>query len=697
MSIIFTKYSLINKIIKLLLAYCLLPIALKAQTPEPATNNVEQQLENIVENNEDAEIEDDTYLQQMQQYLQTPINLNTADENTLKGLRFLKVFQIQNLISYRKTLGLFINIYELQAIPTWDIDLIQKIKSFVTVSTSNPVISSIKERLKNGEQSILARVSQTFPKSKGYLLDPAVVNNYYPGSPHKLLLRYKYQFKNLLQYGFTAEKDAGEQFFKGKQKQGFDFYSAHFFARDIGKIKSLAIGDFTVNMGQGLTQWQSLAFKKSADVINIKRESAVLRPYNAAGEINFHRGVGVTIKNKNLVTTLFASYKKIDANFVVDTSQNGEDYITSLQTSGYHRTKSETIDKNIQQQIAFGGNMAYKFKKFHLGINAIQYQFKFPLQKNTDPYNLFALAGKSFGNYSIDYSFTHNNFHFFGEAATSQKKYNAFINGVIISTSSIIDMSFLYRNISKGYQSLHTSAFTESTFPSNEKGFYSGISIHPNNMWRLDAYADFYKFPWIKFRVDAPSSGADYLVQLTYKPNKQLEIYTRLHSETKAINVNPNFNTFPNVIAQPKQNWRTQFLLKLNQQFSIRSRVELLWFNKDSNNAEQGFLTYFDVLYKPMLKSFSGNIRLQYFETDSYNSRLYAYENDLLYSFSIPVFYDKGLRYYINANFDINKKISVWVRYANTIYINKNLIGSGLDEINGNTKKEIKLQMLLLL
>lgn len=50
--------------------------------------------------------------------------------------------------------------------------------------------------------------------------------------------------------------------FKGRQKAGFDFYSVHLFARRLGIIQSLAIGDFTVNLGQGLIQWQSLAFKK---------------------------------------------------------------------------------------------------------------------------------------------------------------------------------------------------------------------------------------------------------------------------------------------------------------------------------------------------------------------------------------------------------------------------------------------------
>jgi hypothetical protein len=671
-----------------------IPVHIHAQETEPVTNTTEQQLENITENNEDLETEDDTYLQQMLQYIKNPINLNTAVATDLKELRVLTPIQIQNFILYRNLAGKLVDIYELQAVPGWDLQTIQKIRPYIQVSLQADVRNTVSSRLRNGEHSILLRLSQVPERSKGYLLDSSNATNFYPGSPQRLLFRYKYVYKNLLQYGIVGEKDPGEQFFKGKQKQGFDFYSAHVFARNLGIIQSLAIGDFTVNLGQGLTQWQSLAFKKSADVINIKREAAVLRPYNSAGEINFHRGAGITLGKKNWQMTGFVSYKNIDANFVGDTSQNQNDFVSSLQTSGYHRTKSESADKGIQRQLAFGGNFSYQYKRLHLGINGIQYKFKLPLIKSADPYNKYALTGDSFGNYSFDYSYTFRNLHFFGEAAITSKYDKAFVNGIIFSASSLVDISLLYRNISKSYQSLYSSAFTESTYPTNEKGFYTGISIRPNVAWRIDAYVDFYKFPWLRYRVDAPSTGADYLIQVTYKPDKQLEIYTRYHAESKAINVNPDQITLSPVLQQPRKNWRTQVSYKVNTSITLRNRTEIVWFDKNGISEEQGFLTYFDFLFNPQLSRFAGNLRLQYFETEGYNSRLYAYENDVLYSFSIPVFYDKGYRYYLNINYDITKKLKVWLKFAQTLYRNKTLTGSGLDEIKGNRKTEIKLQLL---
>ena len=246
-----------------------------AQVPVTSPVIIEQQLENLTENNEDAETEDDAYLQEMQHFIKDPINLNIAGETDLKALKLINALQIHHLLVYRNLFGNLINIYELQAIPGWDVLLIRKIRPYITIATHSSVFTSLGSRFRSGENTLLARVTQVVEKSEGFLLDTTTGNNFYPGSPLKFLLRYKYQYKNLLQYGITAEKDAGERFFQGKQKSGFDFYSAHFYAKNIGSIKSLAFGDFTVNLGQGLIQWQSLGFKKSSDVLNIKRQTDI--------------------------------------------------------------------------------------------------------------------------------------------------------------------------------------------------------------------------------------------------------------------------------------------------------------------------------------------------------------------------------------------------------------------------------------
>lgn len=663
---------------------CALPVARAQEIPSSA----EQQLENQTDADQ-AETEDDAWLQDMEQFRKNPINLNFADQDELRQLRILTDLQINNLLLYRELLGRLSSLYELQAVPAWDVPTIKKILPFVSIASPVSLKEELLKRFTGGEHSFLVRVTQVLEKSRGF--SAATSGTKYLGSPQRLFFRHRYNYKNLLQFGLAGDKDAGEQFFKGAQKNGFDFYSFHVFARKLGIVQALALGDFTVNLGQGLIHWQSLAFRKSVDVMGIKRQSAILRPYSSAGEFYFHRGSGITIRLGKMEATAFASFRQLSANFVADTVNN-EDFISSFLNSGYHRTVNEVSDRNKLGQTTFGGNITYKGKRWHTGINGVHYGFSAPVQKRDEPYNLYAVNGRRWYNISADYSYTYKNLHFFGEAAADRNFDKAFINGVLISADAKVDISVLHRFIDKGYQAINGNAFTENTYPTNENGLYIGVSIRPATGWRVDAYADVFRFPWLKYLVDAPGNGRDFLAQLTYTPNKQTEIYSRFRYESKQGNQPDNSTVTNFLVYLPRQNWRTQVTIRPSRNLLLRSRAEVMWYDRKGLNAENGFLGFFDIGYKPFVKPFSGILRLQYFESGGYNSRIYAYENDVLYSYSIPAFFDKGFRYYCNLSYDITRKITVWLRWAQTIYRDKESIGSGLDEISGNRRSEMRLQ-----
>jgi len=520
--------------------------------------NTEQQLENQADADQ-GEMEDDTYLQELEQFRKNPVNLNTADADELKQLRMLTDLQIENLISYRSVLGHLISIYELQAVPAWDISTIKRVLPFVTTAIPFNLKEEAGRRFRDGEHSLLLRASQVLERSAGF--DQQLPGTKYTGSPQRIFFRYRYTYKNLLQFGLAGDKDAGEPFLKAAQKMGFDFYSFHLFARKIGRIQALALGDFSVNMGQGLIQWQGLAFRKSAEVMGVKRQSAVLRPYSSAGEFYFHRGAGITIKTGRIESTVFFSIRKLGGNVVTDTLNN-RDFISSFLTSGYHRTAGELEDRNNFTQTAAGAVLHYRGKQWQLGCNGIYYYYSLPIEKRNEPYNLYAISGKQWANLSVDYSYTYKNLHFFGEAALDKKGEKAFINGLLLSVDPKADLSFVQRTISKAFQSINGNAYTENTFPTNEIGFFAGVTIRPASGWRLDAYVDFYKFPWLRYMVDAPSNGKDYLVQLTYNPIKQVEVYSRFRTETKQSN-QPDNSSVTNLLAGiPKQNWRTKVTYK---------------------------------------------------------------------------------------------------------------------------------------
>lgn len=661
----------------LLFIFALLLVASAFSQQVPATT--EQQLENLGE----EKIDDDALLQQLVFFQKNPLNLNTATAEDFYLLRLLTELQVQNLLRYRAAFGNLLSIYELQAVPGFDLLTIRRLLSFVYVGDSQTIKEVFASRLKGGNRTVLARWSRTLEQAKGY---NQTAGTHYLGDANRLQARYTYQYKTLLYYGVVADKDAGEQFFRGVQKAGFDFYSAHFFVRNLGKLKALALGDYVVNLGQGLTQWQSLAFGKSADVLGIKRQSPILSPYRSAGEFNFNRGAAATFQWGSWQGTSFLSYKKFSGNLLTDSIER----FTSFGTSGYYRTTSEIADRYRLSDFSGGGNLSYTKANFKIGANGVFHHFSLPLQKSTEPYNRFALAGKDLFLGSVDYSFTYKNAHFFGEAATDAQLHTALLNGALISIDPRIDLSFLYRNIQKEYNAPFGNAFTESTLPSNEAGFYTGIKLRPFSGWQLMAYADVYSFPFIKYRISSPARGKDYLVQAVYTPDKKSEIYLRYRTETKPLNESVGVIYAP--LPQTKQSLRLNFISSLNRSLVLKGRVESVWFKKE-NVQEKGFLSFAETAYSPSSK-WNSNVRLQYFKTDSYDTRIYAFESDVLYSFSIPAFFDKGFRYYLNLNYNPTNKLSLWLRAAQTIYSNKNAIGSGLDEIQGNHKTEVKFQAM---
>ncbi len=655
----------------------------------------EQVAERTVNSEETIPNENDDYLQALVYLKSHPVNLNTANEKELNELGMLSQLQIESFLNYRKLIGMLISFNELQSIPNWNNELIYKLQPYVKVSIVLNLKDDLKKDIKSGNYSLLIRSNQSMQVAEGYKKDSVTGLKKYQGSPQGISMRFLYQYKNNLRYGLTLDKDPGENLFHNKHFKGFDFYSAHVFIRDVGLFKSIAIGDYTVNVGQGLIQWQTMSFKKGADVLAIKHQSETLKPYNSFGEYNFHRGIGFTIEKKNLELTLFGSLKKIDANEITDSVFNNESYISAIQTSGLHRTLSELSDKSVQTQKAYGGRVSMHFKNGSIGFNSINYQFNLPIQKNNSVYNIYAFNEKKLSNFSIDYSLTNQNFHSFGEMAVDNQLGYAVLNGILLAASPKMDISLVYRNISKNYHSQNANAFTENSTVENEIGFYTGISLRPKEGLQLNAYMDFFKSPWLKYQINAPGVVIEYLLQGTYKYSKKLFFSSQFKLSRKKANQNQlDAVILPLGIVQ-QQNIRLQVNFSLSNSLSIRNRIEFLSYEKSGLIKNNGYLLFIDCYYKPMMKPFSANARLLFFDTDNYSSRIYAYESDLPYFFSIPSFYGNGLRLCLNLNYDVNKNCSFWLKWDNTVYYNQSFIGTASEQIKGNKNAHLKAQILI--
>jgi hypothetical protein len=660
---------------------------------------VQQRIEFISEQLESEEVDLTDVVQILNYHLDKPLNLNSATSNQLKELGLLTDIQINDLLLHIKQFGKLISIYELQSLKYWDLQTIQLVMPFIRVDDKlDQLHVSLKEALKYGKFEAFLRY-QTIPEPKnGYADVPDSIkqqsNKYYYGNPDRYYTRLRYSYRTNISIGVTAEKDPGEQFFRGAQKNGFDFYSAHAYYKGGKYIRGIALGDFQVQIGQGLNFWSGYAFNKTADVSNIKKNAQPLRPYTSVDESRFMRGVGLDLGYKKWGLTVFGSHKKVDGSVVSDSLLDEFEFVSSINLSGLHRTNSEIAKRNTLSETIFGSNLRYQSRGFSAGIAGVSQGYNVDFSRPTLPYNQFDFRGKQMNSISADYAYVWRNINLFGEISrSSHLNQLAILQGFILALDSRASLSILYRNYGRGYHTFYNNAFSEGSRTQNESGIYFGYRMKMGSAWILNTYYDVFQYKWLKYQIDAPSTGHEFLAQLSYKPNKQLEVYGRFRQQLRQRNSRDSDGTITPIEDVFQRNYRINLSYQVTENVQLKSRIEYVTINRNSNTPEQGMLFTQDVVIKPKSSPIDVALRYALFDTDSYDSRLYSFESNALYVFSVPAYFYQGSRAYIMVRYTFLRKFDLWVRYGNFIYSNRTSLSSGPEEITGNRKSDVTVQL----
>lgn len=656
-----------------------------------AQSDIDHILERIIEfiaENSDQENDYSEITDRLILYSKNPIDVNSASAEQLGELLFLSAIQIENLINYRKVNGPFQDVLEIQNITGLEIETAEWLSKFVIVKNRDLLENlSAAELLKKSTHDLMLRVGQVIQRQTGFNTS----NNSgapYAGSPLRLFARYRYDYEKRISASINMEKDAGERFLT-KSGAGFDFYSGSIAIRGEKFFKKLVIGDFSLQFGQGLAMWSGLGFGKGAGLTAIAKPDRGLQQYSSANESAFLRGFAAAMGGKRIVVTPFVSYRKIDASMAP--SGNG---ISSLPVSGLHRTVSEIKNQNAARQFIYGLNAQYRRPRWRTGFTIYNTRFDKPMLQSDRYYQKFDFSGQDLVNMGFNYNYSFRNSYVFGEAAHSLRSGYAFVNGWITSLSSKVSVAILHRSYGRNYHSFFNGGISEATEARNEKGLYAGSTIRFSNKLELSTWVDSYTFPWLKFRVDAPSSGYEFLTQLMYTRNKSFKVIARFRQEIKQENAE-SITMSGGLDDAAKHNYRLELAYKMNSSFSLRTRMEMSSWRKNGVPAEYGFLGYQDIIYNPLSSRLSWNARFAVFDVSGFNARVYAYENDVLYGYSVPAYQNSGIRAYFNARYTLRRGMDIWLRYAILTHVDQETIGSGNDEIDGNRRSDFRIQIRL--
>ncbi|MFM2291455.1 MAG: hypothetical protein RIS29_1268 [Bacteroidota bacterium] len=660
-----------------------------------AQTTIEQLIADIFEQytaETETSIDYDSFYEDLMQCAQNPINLNHCTKEELKRLQFLTDIQIENLQAYVYTVGQMQNIFELQLVEGLDMTDIRRMLPFVRVGEGLDEKHKLylRDFLKYGRNDLLFRLDKGLETKEGYRVnedgtgaDDGNASGRYLGNELYNSLKYRYHFRDKLLLGFTAEKDAGEPF-RGSAHKGYDFYSAYAQLNNTGRFKTIVLGDFRANFGQGLVLHPEFSMGKSSYVLNVTPRSSGLKKFSSTDESNFFRGAGVTYTFQKFEMTAFVSTKKLDA----DTT--GGTFPTIIRT-GYHRTQDELDRKHRVGETVIGGNISYTNMYVQLGFTAVHTSLTDSLNPDREVYNHFYFRGKQQTSAGINYRMRLKKLNIFGETAMMGNGALATLNGCYFSPASQVNLVVVQRYYSPEYDSFYASSFGENSRVSNESGIYLGAEVRPFRRWRMAAYADSYRFPWPKYGVDAPSLGNDYLFQADFTPKRNLAMFWRLRYKMYQNNLSGSEATMPVIIPHKKASLRYQ-LSYTSGNFSFKNVLEGNLVDKSgTNNWTYGIIAAQDVSYSFEKIPLQIDFRYQFFDATDYENRFYSYEKDVLYAFSIPMYYGQGSRCYLNLQYDLTKKITLWFKIAQTIYADdRESLSSGNEAISGNRKTDVR-------
>lgn len=660
---------------------------LKSQTSYSVDKWMEYLEQLALETDDEARIE--ALYADLSQLSEQPFELNTVSEEQLRRLPFLSDGQISNLLNYRIRYGKLVSIYELKNIDSFDFETISLLLPFVYIAelTVDKRPITVNNLLKYGSNELLIRYDACFQQKKGYCSYPDSVIGQYPnrkytGEPFYHSLRYSYAYDERIQFGFVAEKDAGEPFWNAHHK-GYDYYAAHLFLKDMNRwLKTLAIGDYKMSFGQGLVVSNDFTPSRSATVSQAERRSNGFRRHYSTNETDYFRGMAATLSLNKFDISLFYSFRRLDAG--TDSNQ-----VRSFKTDGLHRLVRDREKMHAVPMQAYGGNIRYATPNLCIGITALSYSFgRFTVSPEPQPYNLFYFRGSNHTNIGVDYLLKNSKVKLYGETALSANGAFATLNALQLTPASYFSFLLLHRYYDRRYQSFFGNAFSQGSTVQNEQGLYLAMQCTPVAGWKLSAYADVFRFPWLKYGIDAPSAGKEGMVQVDHVHNKQLSVYFRYKYKQKEQNETSGSGGSLRVAPYTQHRMRLQLQYAVSAVVSLRTSADGVCY-REVGEKGQGWMISQSMGWKPVHIPFQTDLYAAFFHTANSSCRISSYEKNILYAFTMPSFYGEGVRTSCTFKWKLSRQLALSAKWACTWYADRDVIGTDLEAIDGSVKMDL--------
>ena len=577
---------------------------------------------------------------------ESPIDLNNTSDEELTQLYFLSPQQIDAILAYAYRHP-FESLYELRLIPELADYEIRDLLPFVYINrdalnseTINTDALYAKEIFAKAHHELLTRI------------DARNIEAYEGTDPIYTQFRYRFDFRRRVTFGVQLRRPAGG-FARDLQ------YGAYLQLNDITPhLHTLVAGNFQASFGQGLVLAPVFHAGKSMYVTSVGQQREGLRYYSSVDGQGLH-GAGATLRwewNKTTRLDVSALYSMRHAN-----------------DSTWHHL--------------LGANLTLRHKKLQVELTAIENLWSDSIHPYTNAkYNRHYFRGRNQAVIGASFRYNHGWFDMFGEVATAQnhqitndqspitKSHWGF--GTIIGSRFYPTNGFsllaLYRYYSPYFDNALGYAFSETSRLGDENGGYLGFDITRLRNWRFIGYGDIFYFSGYKYGLgDATRTlGYDAMAEIQYSWSKHPSFQGgdggRLSLRLRARQKGDATYSTRAQFDWAQGSWSLRTTAEAN---IIPSKLSTL-----NSQLTYGYTIFQDISYSLPLREGRGlglRLRLQGFDAREWANRIYTYEHDVLYAYSIPAVYGLGGRAYLCLRWQIIPQLALYFRASETVYARK--------------------------
>ncbi len=632
------------------------------------------------------------------------VDLNRAGAADLDAIPFLDAVKRKNLIDYVATYGEVLSHYELLAIPGFDSSLVKQILPYLKfVRRSGVPPATVGNLLRYGRHALSVSTGIHLPLSEEYGADTVTDSStLYPGSPVRLSFRYTWSWYGKAEIGLAGEKDPGEQFFRGNQRNGMDFYAGHLTLKELGWLKNLTVGHFRVTFGQGLTIGTGRGMGSVPGFRQGSTQPPGIRSSLGMSEGSYLRGAAVTVKAGPFDISAFASRHPRDGTVTGrDSTTSKVLAVSSFLETGYHRTASELAKREVVTETLIGGNLTWRFtsgRSFagRVGMTALYSRYSARVIPASSEANRFAFRGDRNLGTGVEWRLRLFGWYLFGEAARSRNGGTAILAGVSVSPAYGSGVTVIVRNYSNPYQDLYSGAFGQGSKNSGERGIFVSVAAGVSPALSLEGFADLFYFTCPRYRLDRPGHGMESGISATWKPASQVEISFRFHMKSSPANV-PSAGTekLRRQGDSRSNGWRIGLSWSPIPGLQLRSRVEMKRSGAVSWSGPAGYLAYQEI-FSPVGKGRCAfTVRMSLFDIPSNDLRIYSWEPGVPNSLTVQASEGRGSEFLLLIRVRLIKQADLWFRAAVTRCSGRRGMTTGTVREAGNLQTELTGQLMI--